>query len=104
MFGYNNVTMWCNFNNKIKIGKIPDFDILCAGWPCQPFSIAGKKLGFEDKQLKTFDEGTWRSTWNNFFYACASLELIKKTVLNCNILTTNICKSWLCGFNSAEYH
>ena len=35
--------------NKIEINKIPEFDILCAGWPCQPFSIAGKKLGFEDK-------------------------------------------------------
>lgn len=27
---------------------IPDFDILCAGFPCQTFSIAGDKKGFED--------------------------------------------------------
>lgn len=27
---------------------IPDFDILCAGFPCQTFSIAGEKKGFED--------------------------------------------------------
>ncbi|WP_206688504.1 DNA cytosine methyltransferase [Cyanobacterium stanieri] len=32
----------------IKIKEIPSFDILLAGFPCQPFSIAGEKKGFND--------------------------------------------------------
>lgn len=35
--------------NTIKIETIPNFDILCAGFPCQPFSIAGNQKGFADK-------------------------------------------------------
>lgn len=34
--------------HEIKSGDIPDFDILCGGFPCQAFSVIGPQGGFED--------------------------------------------------------
>lgn len=58
---YAKVTYESNFGEKpsgdiTKISEydIPNFDILLAGFPCQAFSVAGNKMGFDDSRGALF--------------------------------------------------
>ena len=70
---YAQQTYYANFGEvpvgdikQVEASEIPSFDILTAGFPCQPFSFAGEKAGFEDETRGTL-----------FFDICRILEFCK---------------------------
>jgi len=40
----------CRDIHSVQTSEIPDFDVLLAGFPCQAFSVAGLRKGFDDEK------------------------------------------------------
>lgn len=40
--------------NEVDLASLPDFEVLIGGFPCQPFSMMGSELGFEDARGTLF--------------------------------------------------
>jgi DNA (cytosine-5)-methyltransferase 1 len=64
--------------NEIKVEDIPPHDILTGGFPCQPFSLAGRQEGFQDPRANVF----WKilQIIDHHTPRCVVLENVKNLV------------------------
>lgn len=96
-----------NFNHKldkrdlmsVPVQDIPAHDILTGGFPCQPFRIAGKQEGFDDKRSNVF----WKimEIVDAFSPACVVLENVKNLVTHDNKKTFQVITD---NLKSRGYH
>lgn len=79
--------------NDIKVEDVPPHDILTGGFPCQPFSIAGKQEGFQDVRSNVF----WKilSIIDHRTPMCVVLENVKNLVSHDDGKTFEIIKNEL---------
>ena len=47
---------FCEDARQIRTDELPEIDLICAGFPCQPFSVCGRRLGFDDTRGTLFHE------------------------------------------------
>jgi len=85
--------------NDIRVEDIPPHDILTGGFPCQPFSIAGNREGFDDKRSNVF----WKilEILEHHHPKCIVLENVKNLLTHDNKKTFAIIKEQL---ESKGYH
>ena len=95
---------------KVDENKIPMHDILCAGFPCQAFSISGKQRGFEDSRGTLFFDVARivKSKKPKVVF----MENVKNLVSHDNGMTFSVIRSTMEGFgyrffykvlNAADY-
>lgn len=74
--------------NEIAVTDIPGHDILTAGFPCQPFSIAGEQSGFDDPRSNVF----WKilEIIDHHQPRCVVLENVKNILTHDNRRTFRI--------------
>lgn len=63
----NKISADCRDIREVNCEEIPDFDIMLAGFPCQAFSIAGYREGFDDKKGR-----------GNLFFELIRIASVKK--------------------------
>jgi DNA (cytosine-5)-methyltransferase 1 len=64
--------------NEVKVEDIPPHDILTGGFPCQPFSLAGRQEGFQDPRSNVFWKILQIIDYHN--PKCVVLENVKNLV------------------------
>jgi DNA (cytosine-5)-methyltransferase 1 len=85
--------------NEVKVEDIPEHDILTGGFPCQPFSIAGKREGFDDERSNVF----WKilAIIDKHQPKCVVLENVKNLVSHDNGNTFEIIQK---NLKNRDYH